>query len=200
MSETVGVERTALGAALSSSTSTGTSTSANARRLIGAVNVIEAVIAFSWLVWAYGLAEHLVAAQEVATKGTLATRAIGWPALHVDVTLNMSLLIVGAAAGAVGSIVHQGVAYARARQEHLKCDHVLCYVLRPVWSALLGAVAVISVNTGLISIGDQTTSTAGVAVLVTTGALAGLYTDQTLKRLRLPVGGTPAPKSKTAGD
>ena len=57
MSETVGVERTTIGAALSSSTSTGTSTSANARRLIGAVNVIEAVIAFSWLVWAYGLAE-----------------------------------------------------------------------------------------------------------------------------------------------
>jgi hypothetical protein len=84
------------------------------------------------------------------------------PALHVGVTLNMSLLIVGAAAGAVGSIVHQGVVYARARHEHLKCDHVLCYVLRPVWSALLGAVAVISVNTGLISIGDQTTATAGV--------------------------------------
>jgi hypothetical protein len=141
-----------------------------------------------------------VAAQELATKGTLATRSVGLPALHIGVTLNMSLLIVGAVAGAVGSIVHQGVVYARARHEHLKCDHVLCYVLRPVWSALLGAVAVISVNTGLISIGDQTTSTAGVAVLVTTGALAGLYTDQTLKRLRLPIGMTPAAKGKPSGD
>jgi hypothetical protein len=161
---------------------------AHTRRLIGAVNVIQAALAFSWLVAAYGLAERLVADQERAAEGTIATRSVGWPGLHVAVTLNMSLLIVGAAAGAVGSVVHQGVVYAHARHDDLEIDHLSWYVLRPVWSALLGAVMVLSVNTGLISIGDETTSTAGVAVLVTMGALAGLYTDQALKRLKLLIG------------
>jgi hypothetical protein len=56
--------------------------------------------------------------------------------------------------------------------------------MRPLWSALLASVSVIAVNTGLISIGDESTSSAGVAVLVLTGALTGLFTDQTLNRLR----------------
>lgn len=181
-------------------TTTAVPMSPHTRRLIGAVNVVQAAIAFSWLVAAYGLAEHLVAAQEQAAEGAIATRTIGWPGLHVAVTLNMSLLIVGAAAGAVGSVVHQGVVYAHARHDDLDCDHVSWYVLRPVWSALLGAVMVLSVNTGLISIGDQTTSTAGVAVLVTMGALAGLYTDQALRRLKLLLGMSAGHKAKPPTD
>jgi hypothetical protein len=165
------------------------------RRLTGTVNALEGLIAFVWLVASYGLAERLVAAQEAAPTGTVATRDLRWWGLDIPLTLNMSLLIVGAAAGAVGAVVQQGLAFAQyARYDRLKNGQVWWYVLFPVWAALLGAVVVVAVNTGLISIGDETTSTAGVTVLVTMGALAGLFTNQALRRLRPILGGPTSPE------
>jgi hypothetical protein len=109
------------------------------------------------------------------------------------VTLNMSLLMVGAAAGAVGSVIQQSIVFARrAGHETLQRGFVWWYVLRPVWSSLLGAVVVVTVNAGLISIGDQTTSAPGVTILVTMGCAAGLFTDQALHRLAPLLGATPA--------
>jgi hypothetical protein len=160
------------------------------RRLTGTVNALEGLVAFVWLVASYGVAERLVAAQEAAPDGTVVTRSLNWWGLEIPLTLNMSLLIVGAAAGAVGSVVQQGLAFAQyARYDRLRSGQVWWYVLFPVWAALLGAVVVVAVNTGLISIGDETTSTAGVTVLVTMGALAGLFTNQALRRLRPILGG-----------
>ena len=75
--------------------------------------------------------------------------------------------------------------------------YVWWYVLRPVWSALLGSVVVVAVNTGLISIGDTTTSSAGVTMLVTMGALAGMYTDQALQRLQPFLGAVPGSQVQT---
>ncbi|WP_350275411.1 hypothetical protein [Kribbella sp. HUAS MG21] len=147
------------------------------RRVIVAVNILEAVITLPCLVAAYGLAEQLVAAQETAAPQQVASLQVA----SLAVTLNMSLLIVGAAAGAVGSVIHQSMAFARTTAP----NHQLAwYLMRPLWSALLGSVSVIAVNTGLLSIGDETTSSAAVAVLVLTGCLTGLFTDQTLHRLR----------------
>jgi hypothetical protein len=152
-------------------------------RQIVAVNIIEAVAALLSLIAAYGLAEQLVADQEAAGSAGLAHRALGWWFLDFAVTLNMSLLIVGAAAGAVGSVIRQSMTLTR-RSRRVEDRSIWWYVLRPLWSALLGSVSVIAVNTGLISIGDETTSSAGIAVLVLTGCLAGLFTDQVLRRLR----------------
>ncbi|NUS00863.1 MAG: hypothetical protein HOV67_37060 [Kribbellaceae bacterium] len=147
------------------------------RRVIAGINVVEAVIALPCLIASYGLAERLVAAQEAAGPHRVASLSVA----DVAVTLNMSLLIVGAAAGTVGSVIQQSMAFARNNTP----DHqVSWYVMRPLWSALLGSVSVVAVNTGLLSIGDETTSSAAVAVLVLTGCLAGLFTDQVLARLR----------------
>jgi len=166
------------------------------RRLIVVLNIVEAVVGLLCLLAAYGLAEHLVAAQEAAGEGSVASRTVHWWGPDFSATLNVSLLIVGAAAGAVGSIIHQSMAFARGAGTAER-RYVWWYVMRPLWSALLGAVAVIAVNTGLISIGDETTSSAGVAVLVLTGCLAGLFTDQVLRRLRRMLGADPAPPSTT---
>lgn len=152
-------------------------------RQIVAVNIAEAVAALLSLIVAYGLAEQLVADQEAAGSAKLANRAFDWWILDFAVTLNMSLLIVGAAAGAVGSVIRQSMTLTR-RSSSVQDRSIWWYVLRPLWSALLGSVSVIAVNTGLISIGDETTSSAGIAVLVLTGCLAGLFTDQVLRRLR----------------
>ncbi|WP_328324610.1 hypothetical protein OHA70_33730 [Kribbella sp. NBC_00382] len=173
---------------------------ANTRRLIGTMNFVEAVLALAGLVTAYGLAERLVAAQEAAGAGKIAVHTVRWWGPDFSLTLNMSLLIVGAAAGAVGSVIHQSMVFAqRAGLETLERGFVWWYLLRPAWSALLGSVAVVAVNTGLISIGDETTSTAGVTVLVLTGCLAGLFTDEAMRRLR-PVLGATAPEQMQVPD
>jgi uncharacterized membrane protein YdcZ (DUF606 family) len=169
------------------------------RRVIGAVNAVEGPLAMVALVAAYGLAEHLVSSQEAAAEGTLAVERIGVLGTDLPVTLSMSLLLVGAAAGAVGSVIHQSIIFAhRAGHDTLERGFVWWYLLRPLWSGLLGAVVVTAVNAGLISIGDETTSGAGVTVLVTAGCVAGLFTDRVLDRLRDLLGATDPTRHATS--
>jgi hypothetical protein len=159
------------------------------RRLVGAVNLVVGTLAFTALVAAYGLAEQLVTAQEVAGAGTLARQRIAWVGPDLLISLNMSLLMVGAAAGAAGSAIQQSIVFAlRAGYESLERGYLWWYLLRPMWSALLGAIVVLAANAGLVSIGDTTTSVAGVTVLAIAGALAGLFTDQALQRLQHVLG------------
>jgi hypothetical protein len=154
-------------------------------RAIGVLNVAVGVVAMTALVASYGLAEGLVTDQEHAGEGAIATDSVHVLGASFDVSLSMSVMLLGAASGLVGSMIQQSIIFAhRAGHETLEVGFVWWYLLRPIWSALLGAVFVIAVNTGLISIGDQTTSTAGVTVLATVGCFAGLFTDQVLDRMR----------------
>ncbi len=154
-------------------------------RVIGVANVAAGVIAMAALVATYGLAESLVSSQEAAPDGTIVTRSVDAFGTSFDVSLSMSVLLLGAASGLVGSMIQQSIVFAqRAGLQTLEVGFVWWYLLRPIWSALLGAVSVIAVNTGLISIGDQTTSTAGVTVLATVGCFAGLFTDRALDKMR----------------
>jgi len=171
------------------------------RRLIGVANFAEAVLSLVGLVAAYGIAEQLVTDQELSSPHHIATRTVEWWGPDYTITLNMSLLIVGAAAGVVGSVIHQSIVFAqRAGLETLERGFVWWYLLRPAWSALLGSVVVIAVNTGLISIGDETTSTAGMTVLVMTGCLSGLFTDEAMRRLRPLLGATPPEEPQVPDD
>jgi hypothetical protein len=164
---------------------------AGTTRAVGLANIALGAVSLLTLCAAYGLAERLVAAQEQAGDGRIATVTASWWGPDVSVTLSMSLLLVGAAAGLVGSVIQQSIVFAqRAGHRTLQQGFVWWYALRPVWSALLGAVAVLTFNAGLISIGDQTTSAAGVTVLVTMGCLAGLFTDRMLQRLAPLLGAT----------
>jgi hypothetical protein len=158
---------------------------------VGALNVAAGIIAMAALVASYGLAEHLVSSQEHAAEGTIATDSVHVLGASFAISLSMSVLLLGASAGLVGSMIQQSIVFAhRAGHETLEVGFLWWYLLRPIWSALLGAVFVIAVNTGLISIGDQTTSTAGVTVLATVGCFAGLFTDQVLDRMRDVLGAT----------
>ena len=118
------------------------------RLFVGVLNVLVGLVSLVALVAAYGLSERLVSAQERAGSRALATESWTWWGPDVAMSLNMSLL-------------------------------------------LLGALSVVVVNAGLVSIGDTTTSTAGVTVLAAAGALAGLFTDQTLQRMSRAFGATP---------
>lgn len=176
--------------------------SSPARRVIGTVNVVQGVASLFALIAAYGLAERLVVAQEQARPGALAVHTVHWWGPDFALTLSMSVLLVGAASGLVGSAIQQSIIFAqRAGHETLEQGFVWWYLLRPVWSALLGAVVVITADAGLIGIGDQTTSAAGVTVLVALGCLAGLFTDKALQRLRPLLGASDPqrPTSSTTG-
>jgi hypothetical protein len=177
------------------------SMSAQSRRLIGLVNLGVGMTALVALIAAYGLTEQLVTAQELAPSGTVARQKLAWFGPDVLISLNMSLLMAGAAAGAVGSAIQQSIVFAlRAGYESLERGYVWWYLLRPMWSALLGAVMVLAVNAGLVSIGDTTTSTAGVTVLLIAGALAGLFTDQALQRLQNLLGASHPATPATEAD
>ncbi|SRR6266540_2831028 len=168
-------------------------------RWIGVTNITTGVLGLAALVATYGLAEHLVALQEAAPDGTLATQPVHFLGEHISVTLSMSVLLLGAASGLVGSAIQQSIIFAnRSGHETLERGWAWWYMLRPIWSALLGAVFVIAVNAGLVSIGDQTTSTAGVTVLATIGALAGLFTDKVLEKLGELLGATPTTEPATS--
>ncbi|WP_432478227.1 hypothetical protein [Nocardioides sp. GXQ0305] len=173
--------------------------SATARRFVGIGNIAAGGIGLVVLIAAYGLAEQMVVAQEGAPAGALAKGPLLPWGPELQMSLNMSLLLLGAAAGLVGSVIQQSIVFAlRAGHESLERGYVWWYLLRPVWSMLLGAVSVIAVNAGFVSIGDATTSAAGVTVLATAGALAGLSTDQALQKVQRLLGATPpaAPASE----
>ncbi len=159
------------------------------RRLVGLVNVGAGAAALLAVVWAYGLAEKLVVAQDAAAPGTLATESLSWWGVSLTVSLNTSLMLVGAAAGFMGSMVQQSIVFAnRAGAETLERGYLWWYLLRPVWSALLGAATIVAVSAGLVSIGDETTSTAGLTVLMTAAVAAGLFTDRVLQQMRALLG------------
>lgn len=161
------------------------------RRLAGSANAVAGALALLALVWAYGLTEQMVVAQEAAAEATVAQASapLLWWGPSFGVSLATSLIVVGAVAGFLGSIVQQSIVFAsRAGAGTLERGYLWWYVLRPVWSALLGAVVVITVNAGLVSIGDESTSSQGVTVLVTAAAVAGLFTDQALQRMRSVLG------------
>lgn len=165
--------------------------STSVRRLVGMVNLVAGLLSLVAVVIVYGLAEELVAAQESAAQGTLVRQLLPTWGPDLSVSLNMSLVMLGAAAGALGSAIQQSIVFAnRAGLETLERGYIWWYLLRPVWSAGLGIVAVWAVNAGLVSIGDTTTSSAGVTVLATTGALAGLFTDRMMEKLRELLGAT----------
>jgi hypothetical protein len=161
------------------------------RRAVGTFNAIGGAVSLAGIVAACGLCERLVAAQESGgTEGPAAVMIdiFGW---EIGLTLIMGLLLLGAAGGVVGSFIQQGIVFAaRSGWETLQCGFVWWYLLRPIWSGLLGAVLVAAINAGVVSYGDTTTSAAGVTMLATAGTLAGLFTDQVLGKLRNVLGAT----------
>lgn len=156
------------------------------RTAIGVLNLVEGVVALVAVVGAYGLAERLVVAQEATADQGLAVEPAWW---GIEITLGMSLILVGTAGAFAGGVARQSMAFAsRSGYETLERSFTWWYVLNPVWSALLGGAFVTAANAGLVSIGDDTTSTAALPMLATMGALAGLFTDQVLQRMRSVIG------------
>ncbi len=123
-------------------------------------------------------------------------------------SVTTSVLLVAAAAGFVGSVIQQARIFAiRTGHQTAERSFLWWYLLRPLPSMLLGAVVVTAVNAGLVSIGDKATSPQGLSVLITAAAVAGLFTDAVLQRMRNVLGandptvkasGQPGPQDQAA--
>ena len=112
-----------------------------------------------------------------------------WWGPDFTVSVTTSVLLVAAAAGFVGSVIQQARIFAiRTGHQTAERSFLWWYLLRPLPSMLLGAVVVTAVNAGLVSIGDKATSPQGLSVLITAAAVAGLFTDAVLQRMRNVLG------------
>lgn len=165
--------------------------SSRTRRAVGTFNAIAGAVSLAGLVAICGLCERLVTLQESAKTEGPETVSIGFLGLEVSISLIMGLLLLGAAGGVVGSFIQQSIVFAsRSGWETLQRGFVWWYLLRPIWSGLLGAVFVAAINAGVVSYGDTSTSTAGVTMLASAGTIAGLFTDQVLGKLGNVLGAT----------
>jgi hypothetical protein len=160
------------------------------RSFVGALLVVEAAAALVWLVWAYGPAEQLVASVDAdPTEGAVSTATMRWWGPDFALTPTTALFLVSAAAGVCGSIIQQARSFiSRSGYDTLERSFVWWYVLRPIPSALLGVLFVVTINASLVSLGDQATSPQGLSILVTAAAVAGLFTDTVLQKLRHVLG------------
>ncbi len=156
------------------------------RVLVGTLLIVQSVGALVWLVWAYGPAESLVASVDASpAESPVATSTMHWWGPDFTLTPTTALFLVSAAAAVCGSVIQQARMFvSRAGYDTLEASFLWWYVLRPLPSALLGVLFVVTINASLVSIGDQATSPAGLSVLVTAAAVAGLFTDTVLQRMR----------------
>jgi len=162
---------------------------------IGLLNLAEGLLAFVLLVWAYGFTEQIANTQAAAKSGELSHQTVAWWGPDFSLTVGMAVIVLGAASGLVGSMIQQSKIFAeRAGNDRLQEGFIWWYVLRPVWSLLLGGVAVVAFNADLIQIGDKTSSSGSITVLVAIGCVAGLFTDQILQKLRKLLGATDTDK------
>jgi hypothetical protein len=82
-------------------------------RVIGVAHVAAGILAMAALVATYGLADGLVSSQEAAPDGTIVTRTVDVFGAGFDVSLSMSVLLLGAASGLVGSMIQQSIVFAQ---------------------------------------------------------------------------------------
>jgi hypothetical protein len=145
--------------------------------------VLLAAVSFGGLVWMWPVAATLNG-KEVSAK-----QAVAWFGPHFTATAMTSLIIVVAFAAVAGSVVHLIMVFTlRAGKGTLECGYESWYLLRPVAAALLGVVLFLAVHAGVMTIGES--GAPNVPLYGLAGALAGLFTDRVLQRLRAVLGAT----------
>jgi hypothetical protein len=104
--------------------------------------------------------------------------------------VSSGVLLLAIVGGSAGSLVHTiAIFTSRVGRRTFETSYVWWYVLRPVGAVLLALIFVTAVSSGLLALsGGDGGSSAALAFLA--GALAGLFTDAVLQRLRGLLGAT----------
>jgi hypothetical protein len=162
-----------------------------------------------WLA-AVGVAAVLTAvwAWAVADRARSANDAVHWIGPDFTATAATSALVLAAVGGVAGSFVHAGSLFtARVGRRTFEVSYFWWYVLRPLESAVLAMVFVAAIRSGLLALGADGKDSDTVVLVFLSGALAGLFTDRVMQRLRGLLGATktdqkateqPAPESTPA--
>lgn len=105
-------------------------------------------------------------------------------------TGSSGVLLLAIAGGSTGSLVHTiSIFSSRVGRRTFETSYLWWYLLRPIGAVLLALIFVATVSSGLISLGSGDGG-ASAALSFIAGALAGLFTDAILQRLRGLLGAT----------
>jgi hypothetical protein len=143
--------------------------------------VVLGVALLSFTPWVWSVASH------VTTSGNLRVEFFGQPIVATDA---MVLPIVVILMAMLGSITVMGLTFAsRAGQETLERGFLWWYLTRPITAAAVAVLFYMTVVSGLFdlsSLGQRPALMLAAAL----AALAGLFTDQVLGKLRRLLGQT----------
>jgi hypothetical protein len=157
--------------------------SENARRAIGCYLVVVGLVMLVLVPWAWSVAWR---ANESGTGDASATF------LGVDLTVSApaTLLTMVVLMAVIGSVTVMTLVFAaRAGHGTLEQTYLWWYVTRPVSAAGLGVLVYTFVVAGFFDFATiEDGSTPALVVAAAIGALAGLFTDQVLDRVRWVLG------------
>jgi hypothetical protein len=149
------------------------------RRLVGVYLAVSGIASLAILPWAWS----------TVSRAAVAKQAISAHFLTVPFRLSpeAGVIMIVALMAVVGSVVATMQAFTnRAGHETLERGFLWWYLLRPIVAALLGVAFYLVVIAGLLSAsGNSVPALVGAAAI---GALAGLFTDQVLTKLRRALG------------
>jgi hypothetical protein len=149
------------------------------RRLVGVYLAASGVAVLAVLPWTWSTVSR-VAAVKKPIQAHFLTVTFG---LSPEAAVIMIVALM-AVAGSLVATIHAFT--NRAGQETLERGYLWWYLLRPLAAALLGVAFYLVVVAGLLSAtGSNLPALAGAAAI---GALAGLFTDQVLNKLRRALG------------
>lgn len=149
------------------------------RRLVGVYLALTGVVLLAVLPWAWSTVSRVAAFK----------KPISAHFLTVSFTLSpeAAVIMIVALMAVAGSLVATIQAFTnRSGNETLERGYLWWYLLRPIAAALLGVSFYLVIVAGLLSAtGNTVPALVGAAAI---GALAGLFTDQVLSRLRRALG------------
>jgi hypothetical protein len=160
---------------------------ATARRGIGVALFLLSALLVAHLLWAWSFTARLVA----ASGGSPAPIRVHWLVLTFTPTVDWALLLVVTFTAAAGSTAHSALVFSnRAGLGTLESTWALWYLLRPGAAAIVGALTYIIVKAGFLGSVDGGDDK-GLAFAAAVGALAGLFTDTLMEKLRTALGASP---------
>jgi len=159
------------------------------RRTVVTSSVITAyigalgVLVVPAIVWAFDFADQIS-----AQRSSVPVTWIG-PDFTADAV--SSALVLASIGGVTGSLVHAGhLLSRRVGRRTFESSYLTWYLLRPMLSALLGMAFVAVVRGGLLAFSSKGTDGSTPVLAFAIGALAGLFLDTVLQKLRAILGAT----------
>jgi hypothetical protein len=165
------------------------------RRGIGFGLFVLSALAIAHLLWAWAFTAKLVSAGPKTPP-----LRVHWFTFAFTPSVEWSLLLVVTLAAAAGSTAHSALVFSnRAGHDTLESTWAFWYLLRPGAAAIIGVLSYVIVKAGFLGAvnnGDDK----GLAFAAAVGALAGLFTDTLMAKLRQALGASPfkAPTSAQA--